>query len=125
MKFTEHRDPKINLINHYSPGLVCINNQDYESSCIITQQNITLEWPVKNLEDLTASTLQQLLDLSPEVLILGTGENQHFPSADIFGLCAKQGISLEVMNNASACRTYNVLTTEDRQVVLGLILNRT
>lgn len=123
MKFTEHRDPKINMINHYAPGLVSINNQDYQTSCIITQQSLNPDWPVKKLDDLTPATLQQLLDLSPEVLILGTGEKQQFPSAEIFGLCAQQGVSLEVMNNASACRTYNVLTTEDREVVMGLILN--
>lgn len=123
MKFTEHRDPKINMINRYAPGLVSVNNQDYQTSCIITQQNLNPDWSVKNLDDLTPEKIQQLLDFSPEVLILGTGETQQFPSAEIFGLCAQHGVSLEVMNNSSACRTYNVLTTEDREVVLGLIFN--
>lgn len=124
MKFTEHRDPQINMINRYAPGLVSVNNQDYQTSCIITQQNLIPDWPIRNLDDLTSTTLQPLLDFSPEVLILGTGETQQFPSAEIFGLCAQQGVSLEVMNNASACRTYNVLTTEDRKVVMGLIFNQ-
>lgn len=122
MKFTEHRDPKINMINRYAPGLVSINNQDYQTSCIVTQHTLNPDWSVKCLADLNPTSLQQLLDYSPEVLILGTGETQQFPSAEIFGLCAQQGVSLEVMNNASACRTYNVLTTEERRVVMGLIL---
>lgn len=124
MKFTEHRDYQINMINHYAPGLVSINQKPYHHSCIVTQHSIMPDWPVHNLDQLTTETLQQLLDYDPEVLILGTGETQVFPPAHIFGLCAQQGVSLEIMNNASACRTYNVLTTEDREVVMGLILNQ-
>ncbi len=122
MKFTEHRDASINIIRHYMPGKVTINQQEYHQSCIITQHQVINDWSITNIEQLNAEHLQPLLALKPEVLIIGSGETQVFPPAIIFGLCAQAGISLEVMNNAAACRTYNVLTTEDREVVLGLIL---
>jgi uncharacterized protein len=32
------------------------------------------------------------------------------------------GIGFEVMDNAAACRTYNVLVAEDRRAALALIL---
>lgn len=125
MKFTEHRDPSINMIHHYQPGLVKVNQHEISQSCIITQQSLMKNWPVNDLADLDESNLQMLLDLKPEVLLLGCGETQVFPAPNLFALCARQGVSLEVMNNAAACRTYNVLTTEEREVVLGLIIERT
>ncbi|HHT00904.1 MAG TPA: hypothetical protein ENK73_08640, partial [Thiomicrospira sp.] len=60
----------------------------------------------------------------PEVIILGTGETQHFPEPKLFAYCAHKGVGLEVMANDAACRTYNVLTTEDREIVLALIINQ-
>lgn len=122
MKFTEHRDLDLNMIQHYAQNEVRVNQHTIRQSCIITQRAMVTDWPVHSFEALTTSHLQALLDFKPEVLILGTGEQQHFPAIELFGFCAQQGISLEVMSNASACRTYNVLTTEDRIVVLGLIL---
>ena len=36
--------------------------------------------------------------------------------------CLAQGIGIEVMNNAAAARTYNVLASEARRVVTALII---
>lgn len=122
MKFTQHLDPSINLIRHYEPGLVQVNQQKLNKSCIITQKTLQTDWGPNHLNQLTTDHLQTLLDLKPEVLILGTGEKQIFPAAELFSYCARRGVSLEVMDNSAACRTYNVLTTEQREVVVGLII---
>jgi uncharacterized protein len=37
-------------------------------------------------------------------------------------LLIEAGIGYELMSTAAACRTYNVLVAEDRDVVAGLIL---
>lgn len=122
MKFTEHRDNQLNMIKSYSPGLVTVNNTAINQSCIITHKSLITDWPVPSLNELNHQHIEQLLALDPEVLILGVGDTQIFPDAKVFAQCAQAGLSLEVMNNASACRTYNVLTTEERVVVLGLII---
>lgn len=121
MKFTEHKDLSRNIIKRYSLEKVQVNDQELTQSCIITHTT-TQNWSAESLTNLTLEQLDELLALKPEILILGTGETQKIPSSELFNHCAKAGISLEAMNNAAACRTYNVLTTEDRQVVLGLIL---
>lgn len=123
MKFTEHLDNQINIIKHYSPGLVKVNQQTLKQSCIITQSKIITDWPATSIDSLNEPLIDQLLELKPEVLLLGVGEQQQFPSAKVFAQCAQAGLSLEVMNNAAACRTYNVLTTEQRQVVLAIIIS--
>ncbi|QCU90164.1 Mth938-like domain-containing protein [Thiomicrorhabdus sediminis] len=123
MKFTEHRDSNINAIKHYEPGLVKVNNLTFTHSCYITQHKTEQHWPCNAIEQLDQSLLEQLLAEKPEVIILGSGDKQQFPAAQWFAFCASQGIGLEVMANDAACRTYNVLTTEDREVVLALIFN--
>jgi len=122
MKFTEHRDSNILSVKKYQPGLVKINDIDVYSSCFLSQNELTPDWPCHHISELNTTLLDQLLELAPEVIILGTGEQQTFPDPKLFAYCAQKGIGLEAMDNAAACRTYNVLTTEDREIVLALIL---
>ncbi len=56
------------------------------------------------------------------MFILGTGEQQVFPPVEIMAACLTRGIGIEVMNNASAARTFNVLAGENRRVVAAFML---
>jgi uncharacterized protein len=58
-----------------------------------------------------------LLGLDPEVVLLGTGATQVFPAASVMAFCMGRGIGIEVMANAAAARTFNVLASEGRRVV--------
>ncbi len=121
MKFTEHRDSNILTVKQYSPGLVKINNFELTKSCFLNQKKIVESWSCQDIKNLSIALIDQILSLSPDVIILGTGEKQSFPSPEFFAYCAEKGVGLEVMENSAACRTYNVLTTEEREVVLALI----
>lgn len=122
MKFAEHRDPSILTVRSYQPGLVKINEFSLQNSCFLNQKTLIQNWQCENIHDLNEHHLDEVLRLDPEVLILGTGETQVFPEPRLFAYCAQKGVGLEVMDNAAACRTYNVLTTEERHVVLALII---
>jgi len=121
MQFTEHRDSNILTVKNYQPGLVKINEFTLQESCFCNQHHLTEGWNCHDIQLLDEALLAPLLDLKPDVIILGSGDVQKFPSPKCFAYCANQGIGLEVMDNAAACRTYNVLTTEEREVVLALI----
>jgi uncharacterized protein len=121
MKFSEHRDSNINVVKSYQQGEVKINADVYGKSLFFTQHEIIADWPVTHIKELAVEHLEPIIDTKPEVIILGTGERQVFPNIELFAFCASQGIGLEVMANDAACRTYNVITTEDRDVVLALI----
>ena len=123
MKFTEHRDSNILAIKKYQAGEVVINDKTIHSSCFLTQHELNTDWQCKNITELSFERLDELIAQEPEVIILGTGEKQTFPESKFFTYCANKGIGLEVMNNGSACRTFNVLTTEDRKVLLALIMD--
>ncbi len=124
MKFTEHRDSNILTVKRYESGQVTINDQIVTDSCFLNQHTLVEHWNCHAIEELNQqpkNILTPIFEMQPEVLILGTGETQTFPTPEVFHLCAEKGIGLEVMANRVACRTYNVLTTEDREVVLALI----
>ncbi|MBN2646488.1 MAG: Mth938-like domain-containing protein [Thiotrichales bacterium] len=121
MKFSEHRDSNVKIVKHYQPGEVKINADFYRSSLYLTQHQVFSDWPVTDISQLAPSDLDSLLALKPEVILLGTGEQQRFPAPAFFQYCAKHGVGLEVMANDAACRTFNVIGTEDREVILALI----
>lgn len=122
MKFTEHRDSNVLAVKHYQPGLVKVNELRFYNAFFITQHHAEADWPCHSIAQLNESLLDALMAQSPEVIILGTGDTQIFPEPKWFAYCASQRVGLEVMANDAACRTYNVLTSEDREVVLALIM---
>lgn len=122
MKFTEHRDSNVFMVKRYEPGCVKINDRIVNQSCFLTHKELVEKWGCSHIEQLQTNHLDALFELKPEVIILGSGESQVFPEPKLFAYCAQHGVGLEVMDNLAACRTYNVLTTEDREVVLALIM---
>jgi uncharacterized protein len=101
---------------------VQVNDTRHRSSFVLTPERILPEWPVRAVEDLDDDTLTALVADAPEVILLGTGERLRFPGAAVASFFARHGLGVEFMDNGAACRTYAVLTSEDRRVALGLIL---
>jgi len=56
-----------------------------------------------------------------QLLVLGTGASQGFPTPDVWRAFADAGIGLEPMTTGAACRTYNVLLAEGRPVGAALV----
>lgn len=80
------------------------------------------DWPPQVFEDITLEHLEPALALEPEILIIGTGPSLQFPEARIMAEIQQHGIGLEVLDTAAACRTYNVLVSENRNVVAALLM---
>ena len=55
-------------------------------------------------------------------MILGTGASQKFPPPATLRPLIEAGIGFEIMDTAAACRTYNILVAEDRNVAAALII---
>lgn len=56
-----------------------------------------------------------------EIMVLGTGETQVFPSIEIRKRFIENNIALEAMDSRAACRTYNILASEERRVAAAII----
>jgi uncharacterized protein len=121
MKFTLDDNATANAVTGRAPGEVTIAGRIYRRSLVVTVNSIVEDWPVGGVAGVEAS-LEAALAQGPDILILGTGERQVFPDPAVFAAVAARGVGFEVMDNGAACRTYNVLLAEGRNVALALIL---
>lgn len=122
MKLSEAYSAGSNIIRAYSQQAIDINGRVYRRSLVVSNQMLIPDWPVAAIHELTTTSLQALLDSRPEVIIIGTGERQLFPSPAIRASLLQYGIGIEFMDSGAACRTYNILLSEDRRVTAGIIL---
>jgi len=122
-KLNLHQDVSITLIRSYSDGKLLIANTEYTSSLIVTSRGCT-DWPLSSIEALTSEDFAPVFeyDFRPELVILGTGSQLQFPTAEQTRLLVNAQIGLEVMDTAAACRTYNILADDGRQVVACLLI---
>jgi uncharacterized protein len=111
-----------NLITGYGDGWVEINRKRYERSLIVLPESIIEDWQLSDFDSLTAEHFQRLVALKPEVVLLGTGVKHRFIHPRLTAPLTALGISVECMDTAAACRTYNILMGEGRQVAAILIL---
>lgn len=99
-----------------------VNEQLLTRSFIIAPDTLLDDWPVSNIAALQVADLQSLLDLKPDVILLGSGAAPAFAPAAVQAACLSQGIGIECMSNAAAARTYTVLASEGRRVAAGFVL---
>jgi uncharacterized protein len=109
-------------IHAYSNTELVVGELRFTSSIIILPDRIISDWPIRAMEQLQTSDFEALLELKPDLVLLGTGERQLFPSQDGYRCLTGAGIGLEIMNTPAACRTYNILVGEGRRVAAALIL---
>lgn len=122
MQLTRHTAGGHYEITSVKPGSVRIDETDYTQSLIVGPEILHADWPVRAVSDLTDERVQELLDLKPDVVLLGTGGQTRFPAQSVFAALYQRGIGLEAMTTAAACRTFNVLVSEERNVIAGLML---
>jgi len=110
------------IVRAYEPGRITIGEQSYENSLILTRDRLFTDWRPRDFTELNAEDLDSLQAMNPEIILLGTGPALRFPQAAITAGLLQAGIGVEVMDTAAACRTYNILLAEERQVVAALLL---
>jgi uncharacterized protein len=122
MKFTQQSPDGVNLIRRYGADFIVIGEEEIRASCIVSARTLTRDWAPRAVEDLTLVNLAPLFALAPEVIVLSTGPSQKFPRAALRAEFASRRIGLEIMEVGAACRTYNVLVSEERNVVGAILL---
>jgi len=101
---------------------VTLIDRELTRSFLLAPDRAIEDWPITAADALDASHVEALLALQPELVVLGTGEHQAFPAAAFMAGFLRKGIGIEVMDNAAAGRTYNLLASEGRRVIAGFIL---
>ena len=114
-------DGRLQIINSYGQGGFKIAKRIVFGAQFVLQRQ-TLAWPVKTEQDISADELLSFLqDTDIDLLVLGLGEYPQSHLPDIASALRNEGIKLEVMSTAAACRTWNVLLTEGRTAAAGLL----
>ena len=101
---------------------VLVNQLTLERSFVLAPNQLIQDWPPASVDALEPGHMDALLALKPSVAILGTGPRQRFPAAAVMAAMLTRGVGLEIMDNAAAARTFNVLATEGRKVVVAFLL---
>jgi len=104
----------------YGEGYVTIDGERHESSLIVLPERL-LPWPVAGFDALAEEHFALIAALKPEIVLLGTGARLRFPQPRLTAALTRARIGVEVMDIQAACRTYNILMAEGRNVVAALL----
>jgi len=93
----------------------------YAGPLILSATELLTDWAAQQFADLSEQQLERVFDLNPEVVLVGTGPQQMFPAPELLVCFYPRNIGVEFMNTRAACRTFNVLVSDHRNVVAALL----
>jgi uncharacterized protein len=101
---------------------IVIVDRPFSASVILTRDKVIDDWSVADVAAMTPADVEPIVALKPDVVLLGTGACQRFPSQAVLAAFLQRGVGVEVMDNAAAARTWDILASEGRHVVAAFIL---
>ena len=123
MKIERDQPEGRNTFTGYGDGYVEVNGKRYHESIVVSADRLVTDWPATSVEALSADHMAAIVELKPEIVVLGTGAKFQFPEPKTLAPVYKAGVGVEVMDTPAACRTYNILLGEGRAVAAALIVN--
>jgi uncharacterized protein len=110
------------LIQGYGDRQFRIGGETLRGSQIVFPDR-TASWSISAAEDVTLDSLEEVTAAAPAVRILLVGCGRRFspPPGALGAALRAHNICLEWMDTGAACRTFNVLLLEDRDVAAALI----
>lgn len=123
MQLTLDNPGQSNIITAYDNDGFSINGQRYTCSLMLSPEWLDDKNQPASVDALNAALAHSLIDRSPDLVIVGSGSRLVFPEMEFSATLLQSNIGCEVMDTAAACRTYNVLAGEYRNVLAILILN--
>lgn len=120
MKFQQ--DAFAHTITAAAPGWIAIGPERIEHHVLLHSSGTLERWGCLDFEDLSAQHFAPLVALKPELVLFGSGLRLRFPKPQWLRPLIEAGIGVETMDTAAACRTYNILGSEGRQIIAALLL---
>ncbi len=122
MKLHAETTASLNTVTAYGAGYIEINAQRFDHSLVVMPELVLKRWRPTSFETLTAEDFTELLEFKPALIVLGTGERQRFVHPRLLQGLHAQRIGIEMMDTQAACRTYNILMSEGRQVLAAILV---
>ena len=110
------------FVTAYGDGGFRVLGERIEGSILITPEEAH-PWSVTTADDLATLDMAPFLALEGrvDVLLIGTGDTHAAPAKELTEALMDIAISVDFMSTGSACRTFNVLQSDGRQVACALI----
>ena len=108
-------------ITAYTAGSVTVAGVEHRQSVRLSHREAAAPWPVTAFAEISAETIAPATTVGAEIVLIGTGRTLRFPRPDALRPLIEARIGYEVMDTSAACRTYNVLLGEGRQVAALLL----
>lgn len=121
MKFSVADQSNGYTIHSYTEESVVVNGVSFSSSLVIMPDRLIPDWRPGSFLELSEQDFAAFVEIGPDLVVLGTGQQQRFPDPRLYRQLIEAGIGIEIMTTPAACRTYNILTSEGRKV-LGALL---
>ena len=122
MKLQADRAEGVNIINAHTANSISVNGEAHMVSVLVPPTGPVTLWHVATLADLTEAHFERIAQAKPELVIFGSGSTLRFPPPALLRSLMAARIGIETMDTAAACRTYNILVGEGRQVMAALIV---
>jgi len=115
-------DSNLNRITSYSSDCIKLENITIKESLVVSPTRLAEGMFSNNFHDFDLKNLEKIMLWNPEIILIGSGKSTHLPSHE-WTICANNhNIGFEVMSTGAACRSYNLLVDEGRDVVACLFL---
>lgn len=132
----------LNTVSAYSDDFIEINGVRYQHAVYFAPTGAINQWQVDSVNQINKNVLFKIIGVdstkqdpmdfldnikpkkpenAPEVILIGTGLQQHFLPPSVINDILGMGIGIEVMSTDAAARTYNILMAEGRKVVAALL----
>ena len=123
MDLTLHKPGDHNFFRSATEEGITVGDTLHRSSLVLSAESLLTDWPVRSVSELEDEHLAPIFEMAPEIVILGTGARQEFPPPQLVMKFYERGIGFEAMTTEAACRTFNVLLSEERKAVAALIIS--
>lgn len=117
---------EVQSILGYGPGWVGLGSmgvaEKIERSIVIGSRGEKFDWDCTSFEQLSPEHFERLAESRPELVIFGSGERLRFVKPALMRSLIELRIGVETMDTLAACRTYNILAGEGRNVIAALLI---
>ena len=122
MQLTEHRNENQLFVRRADAESVSIIDRTFRASVALSAKQVLEEFAPRQVGEIDTAAVGRILELHPDVVLLGTGARATFPPPALLAEFLRRGIGIETMDNAAAARTFNVLIGEGRNAVAVFLL---
>ena len=122
MQLTQDNSDSQYVIRACTSSQITINQMTYHNSLILSKEQLIPNWSAQTIDDITADDLAMIIQLQPEIVLLGTGPTFKLPNPATLSPLYEQRIGVECMDTTAACRTYLALDAEGRRVVGAFLI---